>query len=156
MLAQVDAALGQKELALQEEQHAIDLMPISKDIYDGGLVLEGLAQVYTWNGNNDRAIEVLQKLVSMPSYINYARLKFHPLWKPLRGDPHFEAMVASLWAQGLAPNYASAHSKGVAQQAESAKFVRLQRSALDIRRLLHQSLPIHFRAQSSLGFRENR
>jgi TolB-like protein/Tfp pilus assembly protein PilF len=96
VLAQVDAALGQKELALQEEQHAIDLMPISKDIYDGGLVLEGLAQVYTWSGDHDRAIEVLQKLVSMPSYINYARLKFHPLWKPLRGNPHFEQIIASL------------------------------------------------------------
>ena len=48
VLAQVDAGLGQKELAIQEAQHAVDLMPISKDIYDGALVLEGLAQVYTW------------------------------------------------------------------------------------------------------------
>jgi TolB-like protein len=96
VLAQVDAGLGQKELALQEAQHAIDLMPISKDIYDGALVLEGLAQVYTWSGEHDRAIEVLQKLVSIPSYINYARLKFHPLWKPLRGNPKFENIVTSL------------------------------------------------------------
>jgi TolB-like protein/Tfp pilus assembly protein PilF len=96
VLAQVDAGLGQKELALQEAQHAIDLMPISKDIYDGGLVLEGLAQVYTWSDEPDQAIELLQKLVSMPSYINYARLKFHPLWKPLRGNPRFEQIVASL------------------------------------------------------------
>jgi tetratricopeptide (TPR) repeat protein len=96
VLAQVDAGLGQKELALQEAQHAIDLMPISKDIYDGALVLEGLAQVYTWSGEHDRAIEVLQKLVSIPSYINFARLKFHPLWKPLRGNPKFENIVTSL------------------------------------------------------------
>jgi TolB-like protein len=96
VLAQVDAGLGQKELALQEAQHAIDLMPISKDIYDGALVLEGLAQVYTWTGEHDRAIEVLQKLVSIPSYINYARLKFHPLWKPLHGNPKFDKIVASL------------------------------------------------------------
>ena len=96
VLAQVDAGLGQKELALQEAQHAIDLMPISKDIYDSALVLEGLAQVYTWSGEHDRAIEVLQKLVSIPSYINYAILKFHPLWKPLRGNPKFEKIVASL------------------------------------------------------------
>jgi TolB-like protein len=96
VLAQVDAGLGQKELALQEAQHAIDLMPISKDIYDGALVLEGLAQVYTWSGEHDRAIEVLQKLVSIPSYINYARLKFHPLWKPLRGNPKFENIVTFL------------------------------------------------------------
>ena len=93
VLAQVDAGLGQKELAVREAQHAIDLMPISRDIYDGALVLEGLAQVYTWSGERDRAIELVQKLVTMPSYINYARLKLHPLWSPLRGDPRFEKIV---------------------------------------------------------------
>ena len=61
VLAQVDAGLGQKDLAIREAQHAIDLMPISKDIYDGALVLEGLAQVYTWSGDHDRAIELLAK-----------------------------------------------------------------------------------------------
>jgi TolB-like protein len=96
VLAQVDAGLGQKELAIREAQHAIDLMPISKDIYDGALVLEGLAQVYTWSGDRDRAIELVQKLISIPSYINYGRLKLHPLWSPLRGDPRFEKIVNSL------------------------------------------------------------
>src|SRR5262249_10760764 len=33
VLAQVDAGLGQKDLAVREAQHAIDLMPISNDIY---------------------------------------------------------------------------------------------------------------------------
>jgi TolB-like protein len=96
VLAQVDAGLGQKELAIREAQHAVDLMPISQDIYDGALVLEGLAQVYTWTNERDRAIELLQKLVAMPGYINYARLKLHPMWNPLRGDPRFEKIVASL------------------------------------------------------------
>jgi TolB-like protein/phage shock protein PspC (stress-responsive transcriptional regulator) len=96
VLAQVDAGLGQKDLAIREAQHAIELMPISKDIYDGALVLEGLAQVYAWSGDRDRAIEVLQKLVSMPGYTNYGRLKLHPLWSPLRGDPRFEKIVKAL------------------------------------------------------------
>jgi TolB-like protein/Tfp pilus assembly protein PilF len=96
VLAQVDASLGQKDLAISEAQHAIDLMPTSKDIYDGALVLEGLAQVYTWTGDRDRAIETLQTLLTMPGYTNYGRLKFHPLWAPLRGDPRFEKIVASL------------------------------------------------------------
>ena len=96
VLAQVDAALGQKDLAIREAQHAIDLMPTSKDIYDGALVLEGLAQVYTRSGERDRAIELVQKLVSIPSYINYGRLKLHPLWSPLRGDPRFDKIVNSL------------------------------------------------------------
>jgi TolB-like protein/Tfp pilus assembly protein PilF len=96
VLAQVDAGLGHKELAIQEAQHAIDLMPTSKDVYDGALVLEGLAQVYTWTGDRDRAIETLQKLQTMPGYTNYGRLKLHPLWAPLRGDPRFEKIVNSL------------------------------------------------------------
>ena len=96
VLAQVDAGLGHKELAIQEAQHAVDLMPVSKDIYDGALVLEGLAQVYTWTNEPDRAIELLQKLVTMPGYTNYARLKLHPMWNPLRGDPRFEKIVNSL------------------------------------------------------------
>jgi len=100
VLAQVDAALGKKDLAIREAQHAIDLMPTSKDIYDGALVLEGLAQVYTWTGDRDRAIETLQKLQMMPGYTNYGRLKLHPLWAPLRGDPRFEKIVASLAPKG--------------------------------------------------------
>ena len=96
VLAQVDASLAQKDLALSEAQHAIDLMPTPKDIYDGALVLEGLAQVYTWTGDRDRAIELVQKLVAMPGYTNYGRLKLHPLWAPLRGDPRFEKIVNSL------------------------------------------------------------
>ena len=96
VLAQIDASLGQKDLAVREAQHAIDLMPVSKDIYDGALVLEGLAQVYVWTSDRDRAIELVQKLLTMPGYTNYGRLKFHPLWAPLRGDPRFDKIVSSL------------------------------------------------------------
>jgi TolB-like protein/Tfp pilus assembly protein PilF len=96
VLAQVDAGLGRKDLAIQEARHAIDLMPVSKDIYDGALVLEGLAHVYTWTNEPDRAIELLQKLAAMPSYTNYARLKLLPMWNPLRGDPRFQKIVNSL------------------------------------------------------------
>jgi len=96
VLAQVDAGLGRKELAIQEAKHAVDLMPVSKDVYDGALVLEGLGQVYTWTNEPDRAIELLQKLVATPSYVNYARLKLHPMWNPLRGDPRFQKIVNSL------------------------------------------------------------
>src|SRR5436190_14080941 len=95
VLAQVDAGLGQKELAIREAEHAIELMPTSKDLYDGVLVLEGLAQVYTWSGDRDRAIELVQKLVTMPGYINYGRLKFHPLWAPLRNDPRIQKILDS-------------------------------------------------------------
>jgi hypothetical protein len=96
VLAQVDANLGQKELAMSEAQHAIDLMPVSKDAYDAPLVLEGLAQVCTWTNQPDRAIEVLQKLVSMPGYVSYGYLKKYPSWDPLRSDPRFQEICARM------------------------------------------------------------
>jgi len=95
VLAQVDAGLGKKELAIREAQHAVELRPISKEAYDGPLVLQGLAQVYTWTGERDRAIELVQRLMSMPGYLTAGYLKTDPAWNPLRGDPRFEKLAAT-------------------------------------------------------------
>jgi TolB-like protein/Tfp pilus assembly protein PilF len=96
VLAQVDANLGEKELAMNEAQHAVELMPIAKDAYDAALVLEGQAQVYTWTNQPDRAIELLQKLVSMPGYVSYGYLKLYPSWDPLRKDARFQKICERL------------------------------------------------------------
>ncbi|MGI8819913.1 MAG: FlgO family outer membrane protein [Chthoniobacterales bacterium] len=95
VLAQVDARVGRKEVAIEEAKHAVELMPITKDFYDGALVLEGLAQVYTWSDESDRAIEVLEQLVAMPGYTNYGRLKLHPMWDPLRSDARFARILVA-------------------------------------------------------------
>jgi TolB-like protein/Tfp pilus assembly protein PilF len=95
VLAQVDANLGNKELALNEAQKAVTLMPVTKDAYDGPLVLQGLAQVYTWTGDHDRALDVLQTLIGMPGYTSYGYLKADPAWEPVRGHPRFQQLLAS-------------------------------------------------------------
>jgi tetratricopeptide (TPR) repeat protein len=96
VLAQVDANLGNKELALQEAQKAVALMPVSKDAYDGPLVLQGLAQVYTWTGDHDHAFNELQTLLGIPGYISYGYLKTDPAWQPLRKQPRFQQLLASM------------------------------------------------------------
>jgi len=96
VLAQVDANLGNKALALKEAQQAVDLMPVLKDAYDGPLVLQGLAQVYTWTGDHDRALDQLQTLLGMPGYISYGYLKTDPAWQPLRAHPRFQQLLASM------------------------------------------------------------
>ncbi len=96
VLAQVDAGLGQKELAIREAQRAVGLMPVTRDAYDGPLVLQGLARVYTWTGEPGRAIDLVERLLKMPGYLSYGYLLHDPLWAPLREHARFQALVASL------------------------------------------------------------
>ena len=55
-----------------------------------------LAIIYTWTGENNLAIEQLAAVIQQPGYLSYGRLKLHPEWDPLQGDPRFDKIVASL------------------------------------------------------------
>ena len=96
VLCVIDAGLGQREESLSEGNRAVQLRPISKDAVDGPVVLTRLAMAYAWMDENDAAIERLTYLARIPSGPDYGQLKFDPAWDPLRGDPRFEKIVASL------------------------------------------------------------
>jgi len=96
LLGMIDAGLDKKEEALKEGQRACELLPISKDAIDGASLAMNLAQIYTWLGDKDRAIEQIATLERIPNPLSYGLLKLHPYWDSLRGDPRFEKIVASL------------------------------------------------------------
>ena len=99
----IDAALGNKADAIKEGQHAVELIPVSKNSLDGPMLIQYLAVIYAWTGDKDRAIQLLVELTDpskLPgSHVTYGQLRLSPLWDPLRGDPRFGAIMAS-----LAPN----------------------------------------------------
>jgi TolB-like protein/Tfp pilus assembly protein PilF/tRNA A-37 threonylcarbamoyl transferase component Bud32 len=96
-LGVVDAVLGNNKDAIREGEHAVTLMPVSKNAIDGAMLLRYLAVIYAWTGDKDRAIERLAERVKLPvAGLSYGELRLNPLWDPLRGDPRFEAIVASL------------------------------------------------------------
>ena len=100
-LGVVDAALGSKEGAVREGKRAVELLPASKSAIENAMLTQYLAVIYAWTGDKDRAIERLAELAKLPgSHLSYGHLRLHPFWDPLRGDPRFEAIVAS-----LAPKY---------------------------------------------------
>src|SRR5438874_1790056 len=92
-LAKVLAFVGEKDPALAEALRASELQPESKDAVDGPEITEGVAQVYTILGDNDRAIEILDGLLNRPSYVTVQGLKVNPIWDPLRSDPRFQALI---------------------------------------------------------------
>ena len=93
LLGVIDAGLGKKEEALREGQHACELLPISRDAIDGASLAINLAQIYTWIGDKDHAVEQIAALERVPNPLSYGLLKLHPDWDPLRGDPRFEKLL---------------------------------------------------------------
>jgi len=91
-LAKMLAWLGEKDAAIAEAQRAMDLRPESKDAFEGPPITEQAAQVYAIIGDNARAIELLDGLLSRPSEVTLPTLKVNPAWDPLRNDPAFQAL----------------------------------------------------------------
>jgi serine/threonine-protein kinase len=96
VLGLIDAGLGRKEEALREGWRAVELLPVEKDAINGPLMIEYLAMIAAWVGEKDLACEKLAVAIRPPSTISYGQLKLLPFWDPLRGDPCFEKIVASL------------------------------------------------------------
>jgi serine/threonine protein kinase len=96
LLGTIDAGLGRKEEAIQEGRRACQLIPISKDAYRGAGFAVNLVEIYTWTDEKDLAIEQITALQHVPATFSYGDLKLSPFWDPLRGDPRFEKIVASL------------------------------------------------------------
>jgi TolB-like protein/Tfp pilus assembly protein PilF len=99
-LALANAALGEKEIALNEAEHASTLLPIASDPLSGPTREEVLALIQMMFGDRDRPILTLSRLLQTP-YISWlygpmpataALLKLDPVWDPLRPDPAFEKL----------------------------------------------------------------
>ena len=87
--AQLLACLGEKDAAVAEAKRATELRPESLDALDGPRATETLAQVYMNVGEYDKAIGLLEGLLSRPSGLTVTLLKLSPVWDPLRDNPRF-------------------------------------------------------------------
>ena len=81
---------------MREGRRAVELLPVEKDAINGPLMYAYFAMIAAWTGDKDLACEQLAIAIRYPSSLSYGRLKLLPFWDPLRGDPCFEKIVASL------------------------------------------------------------
>jgi tetratricopeptide (TPR) repeat protein len=93
-LGRVLAYLGEKEAAIAEAKRATELLPESVDAFSGPEMTQALAEVYVLTGENAKAIELLDKLLSEPSNVTVATLRLDPGMDRLRDDPEFQKMLA--------------------------------------------------------------
>jgi len=96
-LASAYVALGDKAKAFAIVRQEQDVLA-SKDALVAARLPEVMAKLAVQAGEKDLALEQLAIAAQNPvsSSVTYGDLKLNPWWDPLRGDPRFEKIVASL------------------------------------------------------------
>jgi TolB-like protein/Tfp pilus assembly protein PilF len=92
-LADVLAWLGDKEAAFAAITRAQQLLPESKDAFDGPGITAKAAEIYAMFGDAATAVTLLDGLLQQPAPVSVAMLKLNPIWDPIRNDPRFQALI---------------------------------------------------------------
>ena len=87
------AGLGRSEKAVRHGQRAVELYPLSKDALEAPALLTDLALIYTMVGDEDAALDQLERVLSVPSIFSASWLQQDPLWDPLRDSPRFADLL---------------------------------------------------------------
>jgi len=92
-LGVVYAGLGRKEDAIREGKLGVELFPVKKDAYIGPARVEDLALVYLMVGEYDAALDQIEYLLSIPSWVSVSLLRLDPRYDPLRNLPRFQKLL---------------------------------------------------------------
>ena len=93
MLGLVLAARGRKKEAIEAGHRAVELLPISKDAFDGPLIVAKLVVIYAQADEPARALVLLEELVNVPNGPTPGALRIEREWDPLRGNARFEKLT---------------------------------------------------------------
>ncbi|HEY2163393.1 MAG TPA: hypothetical protein VGH04_05360, partial [Gemmatimonadaceae bacterium] len=95
LLARALALAGRKQEAAIQADSALKLRETTNDATLKPYVLFQAARVFIQSGENERALELIERLITMPaSDITPAYLKIDPSFAPLKGNPRFEKLIA--------------------------------------------------------------
>jgi TolB-like protein/predicted Zn-dependent protease len=99
-LALAYAEAGRQPAALEQARRAVELY--RNDTIWRPYAELTLAQVHAIEGDHGAAVAALVPLLKVPGGVTTALLRLDPMWDPLRGDPHFQALLQEPADEGKA------------------------------------------------------
>ncbi|MCI0330275.1 MAG: protein kinase [candidate division Zixibacteria bacterium] len=94
------AGLGRKDEAVREGEKGVELHPVSVDAFTGPRRVQELAEILVMVGEYNAAMEKLEYLLSIPSWLSKPLVRLDPTWAPLRNHPRFKKLVAGKIKKG--------------------------------------------------------
>ncbi len=102
-LGLVLAFLGRKDEAIVVAQQAVAVLPSRPGSVESNAMSSALALVYAHTGESDKALDLLEHLLTVPCEllggavydVTLTDLKWRWLWDPLRTHPRFQKILAS-------------------------------------------------------------
>ena len=86
---------GKDKEAIAYGEKAVDLKPIKIDAYQGVAKEQDLMEIYIFSGNYDMALNKIDFLLSIPSWLSVGKLKIDPVFDRLRNLPRFQKIINS-------------------------------------------------------------
>jgi tetratricopeptide (TPR) repeat protein len=94
LLGLIYAGLGRCEDAVTEGNRAMELLPETKDAFDGPILTVSRARIAVKCGDTNTALGILERSLEIPAGITVPELQVDPTWDPLRGNSRFQQMLA--------------------------------------------------------------
>jgi tetratricopeptide (TPR) repeat protein len=94
VLSQSLALVGRRDDAVREAIRATELDPVATSPQSGADMVSSLAWTCILAGDQEKAIDALERLLKVPYYVTPAWLAVDPWYDSLRKNPRFQKLVA--------------------------------------------------------------
>jgi tetratricopeptide (TPR) repeat protein len=86
---------GDIKEAIDCGKKAIELKPVKFDYFQGIAKEQDLMEIYIYTGKYDLALDKIEHLLSVPSWLSKGKLMIDPVFDKLRNLPRFQKIVNS-------------------------------------------------------------
>jgi len=89
------AGLGRRAEAVREAELGVTLCGVTDDAVGAPFFLDDLAFVYVLVEDHEAALDQIERLLSIPSWLSVSMLRLDPRWDPLREHPRFRDLLTA-------------------------------------------------------------